>query len=104
MLRIAPAKVAKPKDSPRLGRLSFAYLYVGAPERSLEIYEDDIRSGFVGGYGVSFSYLWRPSYSPTRRTERFKALMRNAGMVDYWRQRGWPAFCQPIGATDFKCT
>jgi tetratricopeptide (TPR) repeat protein len=103
LLRVAPAKAATLPDSPGLGRLSFVYLHVGAPERSLEQYEDDIRSGFVGGYGVSFSYLWHPSYAPVRKTERFKSLMRNAGMVDYWRQRGWPASCRPAGADDFVC-
>lgn len=103
LLRIAPAKAATLPNSQGLGRLSFVYLYVGAPERSLEMYEDDIRSGFVGGYGVSFSYLWHPSYAPARKTERFKTLMRNAGMVDYWRQRGWPSQCQQAGTDSFVC-
>jgi len=26
------------------------------------------------------------------------------GMVDYWRARGWPKFCQPVGADDFTCS
>jgi len=38
-----------------------------------------------------------------RNTERFKTLVRNAGMVDYWRARGWPDFCKPVGANDFAC-
>jgi hypothetical protein len=77
--------------------------YVGAPERSLEICEDEVKTGLVGGQGDSFSYLWHPSYSPARKSERFKTLMRNAGMVKYWRQRGWPDFCRPVSADDFVC-
>ncbi|HWU54360.1 MAG TPA: BTAD domain-containing putative transcriptional regulator [Rhizomicrobium sp.] len=103
LLRAAPAHAVLPPDSLRLGRSSFVYLYVGAPERSLEFYEDDVRAGLIGGHGNSFSYLWHPSHSPARKTERFKSLMRNAGMLDYWRQRGWPDYCRPAGADDFVC-
>jgi len=35
--------------------------------------------------------------------ERFKALVRKAGLVDYWRARGWPDVCHPVGADDFAC-
>jgi hypothetical protein len=47
--------------------------------------------------------LWHSSYAPLRKTERFKALVRNAGFVDYWRARGWPDLCHPVGADDFAC-
>ena len=47
--------------------------------------------------------LWHPSYAPVRKTERFKAYVRKAGLVDYWRASGWPEFCRPIGADDFVC-
>jgi hypothetical protein len=60
-------------------------------------------------------WLWHPSYAPARKTERFKAFARNAGLVDYWRAKGWPEFCRPVtperasakagpmGADDFAC-
>ena len=38
-----------------------------------------------------------------RKTERFKALMRANGMLDYWRAKGWPDLCRPVGAADFVC-
>ena len=47
--------------------------------------------------------LWHPSYAPVRKTERFKAYVRKAGLVEYWRARGWPEFCRPMGADDFVC-
>ena len=25
------------------------------------------------------------------------------GMVDYWRARGWPDLCRPVGTNDFVC-
>jgi hypothetical protein len=103
MLRAAPARVPLPPDSLRLGQTSFVYLHVGAPERSLEVYEDDVKVGLAGGHGNAFSYLWHPSYAPARKTERFRSLMRDGGMVYYWRQRGWPDYCRPIGQNDFVC-
>jgi hypothetical protein len=29
--------------------------------------------------------------------------MRNAGFVEYWRARGWPDLCRPLGTDDFVC-
>src|SRR4029079_699247 len=72
LLRTAPFKVVAPQTAPRLNLMSFAYLYAGAPDRVLEPYEDLIRSGLVGVPGGWFGFLWHPSYSPVRKTERFK--------------------------------
>jgi hypothetical protein len=47
--------------------------------------------------------FWHPDYAPVRRTERFKTFARKAGLVDYWRARGWPEFCRPVGTADFVC-
>jgi hypothetical protein len=29
--------------------------------------------------------------------------VRKAGMVEYWRAKGWPDLCHPVGADDFAC-
>ena len=47
--------------------------------------------------------LWFTEYAPLRKTERFKTLVRKVGLVDYWRARGWPDRCRPMGADDFVC-
>ncbi|HUE66370.1 MAG TPA: BTAD domain-containing putative transcriptional regulator [Rhizomicrobium sp.] len=101
-LRTAPAKVPAGQHLPILGRMDWVYLYVGAPEQALEHYESDVRTGMFGGPAV-FSWLWKPAYAFVRKTARFKALMINSGRVEYWRQRGWPDFCHPLGSTDFEC-
>jgi TolB-like protein/DNA-binding SARP family transcriptional activator len=103
-LRSAPAKPEASGQFPRLGRVDWVYLHVGAPEQSLEIYESEIGTGLVGGQGDSFGYLWHPSFTGVRHSVRFQTLMKNAGMVDYWRQRGWPDFCRPLGGKNFTCT
>ena len=34
---------------------------------------------------------------------RAKALLREFGFEAYWREKGWPALCRPLGADDFEC-
>jgi hypothetical protein len=87
-----------------LGRVGFVYLHVGAPDQALQIYEDEVRTGLIGGQTDFFGFLWHPSFAVVRKTERFKALMKNARMVEYWQQRGWPNYCRPAGDADFVCS
>lgn len=48
--------------------------------------------------------VWSPAFLEARKTERFKQLARKAGLVDYWRARGWPDLCHPTTGDDFVCT
>ena len=100
LLRAAPAQRAAPQTRQRLGGLGFVYLYSTAPDRALEFYEGAVDAG----YFAVLPSLWHSSYAAVRKTERFKALVRNAGMVAYWRERGWPSFCRPTTGDDFECT
>jgi adenylate cyclase len=100
ILDSAPAKAA-PAALPRIGNLSFAYMHVGAPERVLEFYEDEIRGDYF--QPISATWFWHPTYAPVRKTERFKKVVSDFGFIDYWRARGWPAQCRPAGANDFAC-
>ena len=34
---------------------------------------------------------------------RIKAQLKSLGFVDYWREKGWPATCRPLGDADFEC-
>jgi hypothetical protein len=47
--------------------------------------------------------VWGPQFAELRKTQRFKAFVRDAGFVTYWRVRGWPDLCRPVGADDFEC-
>jgi TolB-like protein len=101
LLRTAPAQDTSPQTILRGEYLGFVYLYVGAPDRVLDFYERLAEFGYAAP--GNDSRLWGPSYAPVRKTERLKTHVRKAGMVDYWRARGWPDLCRPVGADDFVC-
>ena len=101
ILESAPAKSASPGTLPRIGNMSFAYMHVVAAERVLEFYEDEVRGNYF--QPISATWFWHPTYEAVRKTGRFKSVVRDLGFVDYWRARGWPAWCRPTGAGDFAC-
>lgn len=102
ILRTAPAKAASPEALPRLNYYTFVYRYVGAPERAIEVYERVTETGY--SLPFDFARVWHPSYATVRKTERFKAYLLKVGFVDYWRAKGWPDLCRPVGANDFACS
>jgi tetratricopeptide (TPR) repeat protein len=102
LLRSAPMTVREPEALPALeAELNFVYAYIGALTRVLDAPERNLEVGLANGT-VNRS-VWRPIYAALRKTERFKAYVRNAGLVAYWRERGWPDLCRPVGSHDFVC-
>jgi tetratricopeptide (TPR) repeat protein len=78
--------------------LNFVYAYTGRTDRLLDIHERlmDIPHTIL-------DEVWNPEYAPLRKSERFKALVRKVGLVDYWKARGWPDLCHPTTGDDFEC-
>jgi TolB-like protein/DNA-binding winged helix-turn-helix (wHTH) protein len=100
LLRAVPSP-APPPDGPYMGQLSVVFLYTGTPERALEVVEHDTDAGFIVLSAVDD--IWQPDFAPARKTARFKSLIGKLGLIDYWRAKGWPRFCHPLGADDFAC-
>jgi tetratricopeptide (TPR) repeat protein len=102
LLRTAPRKADSPEALPELeDNLNFVYAYVGALDRVLD--DPERRVASRSAIGPSLDILWQPESAPLRKTERFKRFARDAGLVDYWKARGWPDLCRPVGADDFVC-
>jgi adenylate cyclase len=72
--------------------------YFGDPELAMDAMEKGI-SIDAGGIFV----LWYPAMREVRKTPRFKKFVREIGLVDYWKEFGWPDLCRPIGDDDFVC-
>ncbi|MFZ1988650.1 MAG: hypothetical protein WAW96_02665, partial [Alphaproteobacteria bacterium] len=62
-----------------------------------------LRIAFVD---MSFSpqrYLWLPVLVQARKDPRFKAIVRDLGLYDYWKKSGkWGDFARPLGDDDFE--
>ena len=73
---------------------------IPAEKISLEQYA----SGYPGGF------IWDPHLPILRRPEMRdevlalrKKMLRDLGLVDYWRKYGFPQQCKPVGEDDFEC-
>jgi TolB-like protein/DNA-binding winged helix-turn-helix (wHTH) protein len=63
-----------------------------------------MRRTLVDMRGISVQALWYPDLVETRHLSAFKDLVRDLGLVDYWRGTGdWGDFCEPLGPDDFEC-
>ncbi len=79
----------------KLMLMNFAALS-GDPQLALECFR---KSG-----SKTYEALWGPQLSDMRRLPGFKDLVREIGLVDYWRRTGnWGEFCHPVGDDDFEC-
>ncbi len=73
--------------------------YFGDHELALEVFLAARRD-----FAFAPMVLWRPIHAPMRRLPGFKTLVRELGLVNYWRASGnWGEFCRPIGDDDFEC-
>lgn len=70
-----------------------------AMEAYLKVWKD-VRHKYI-----SDAY-WHPWLMPTgfRAHPKFKELMKEMGLADYWRKTNhWPEYCRPDGTADFVC-
>ncbi len=58
----------------------------------------------VGSFNNDYEHLWLPQFSDYRSTPEFKKLAGDLGMIDYWREFGFPPQCRVLSETDFECT
>jgi TolB-like protein len=99
ILRAAKSKQKSSDPLPDFAApLNFVYIYAGVPERMLDWPEKRLAAGVPSLAGV-----WWPMPSEVRKKERFKKLVRDIGLVDFWRKNRWPDLCHPVGADDFEC-
>jgi hypothetical protein len=73
--------------------------YFGDPDFALDVLEDTIRLN-----AQNTLHLWLPAMREVRRLPRFRELVREIGLVDYWQEFGWSDLCRPVGASDFECS
>ena len=47
--------------------------------------------------------FWIPLMVDMRSSEGFKEIVREQGLVEYWREYTWSDYCQAVGNNDFEC-
>ena len=57
----------------------------------------------VDTFDNDYAYLWLPQFSHFRQSPEFKRLANDLGLVTYWREHGFPQFCQETSEQDFEC-
>lgn len=90
-----------PTDSSPLkyGAIATWASYVGDYELALQTYRELFETT-----RFETNLLWRPLEKEMRRLPGFKDLVRDLGLVDYWRETGnWSEFCRPLGHADIEC-
>jgi tetratricopeptide (TPR) repeat protein len=102
----ALALLREAKDDPairgphRLDGFAVLAAYYGDAELALALDREEL----FGRRGGATVHLWHPFMSKVRRTDGFESLVRDVGLVDYWRASGsWSDFCRPLDETDFEC-
>lgn len=57
----------------------------------------------VDNFNNDYEHLWLPQFTEYRQSSYFKELAQGLGMVDYWREAGFPPFCKEVSETEFEC-
>lgn len=60
-----------------------------------------LRPDYSGYY--AYDSLAMPLARPFLPDPRAKQMLRELGFEAYWREKGWPALCRPLGEDDFEC-
>jgi len=49
--------------------------------------------------------FWRSNQQAgqMRQTDNFRETLKEMGLLDFYREHGWPDLCRPIGEDDFEC-
>ncbi len=52
---------------------------------------------------INLADWWNPSFPHFLASPHRKRVIREMGVYDYWRARGFPPQCRPVGEDDFEC-
>ena len=86
-------------------RLIRCGIWLEAPDITLGILlATDVETQFGDGFPneIVFINLWHPDATVMRQDPRFRELVLETGLLDYWKNWGWADLCEPDGES-FRC-
>ncbi len=78
----------------------FRFSFVVLSYASIGRIDDAYRLVNMNPDPARFTFLWivwQPEMAAFRQDPRFAEVVTELGLVDYWREHGWPDACQPAG-------
>jgi hypothetical protein len=96
---MAAAAGFEAKDRRIATTLYASYFDFATPDPALDAMERMLDSD-DGLY--SLWRVWEPQATQIHNHPRFKRLAARMGLIDYWRENGWPYLCRPEGDV-FAC-
>lgn len=79
--------------------------YYFTARQDIDGYNADIegQGAILQAYYFANLYSSKPAGHTMLRDPRVKAMLVRYGFPAYWREKGWPAGCRPVGEADFEC-
>jgi tetratricopeptide (TPR) repeat protein len=78
--------------------------YFGAIPEIMHSLNNSLTNGELLKISIDLgNFLWTPGFTGLRQLPEYKKFLTDIGLVDLWKERGWPDFCQPTGEDDFTC-
>ncbi len=111
----AQTLLAWARDDPGIDPAKLRAAIADAPEneasyfliarRDIDGYNADIQShgAVLEAYYFANLYSSKPAGQAMLRDQRVKATLTRYSFPVYWREKGWPPGCRPLGETDFEC-
>lgn len=99
-LPAALSAVASERGKIHPGTIFATYVYLGQFDEALAVLRGE--GAIKGESGALDLQMWLPVFSGLRRRPGFGQLMKDLGLVEYWRATVWADDCRPAG-NDVVC-
>jgi len=74
--------------------------FTGQTDRASELAVANIDADWTA---ISSFWSSNSATAAMRQTEVFRTALADMGLLDFYREHGWPDLCHPIGQDDFQC-